>query len=363
MRLKSKKGSNVFLYFLILLIAVLALCCFALAYKKYYHGKPSGHFDGARFFDSELNFNKSFFDLLKWRCTSKSCPWPAKVLNNQFDVPPIRVMGSDLRVSCVGHVTFLIQTNGLNILTDPVWSDRASVLNFPPFLGPKRVQDPGIKFEDLPPIDVVWISHNHYDHLDLATIDLLWEKHKPRIIVPLGNDSIIKNHNYTIKIEAYDWGDQVIINDDIKFHIEPMQHWSARGLFDRNKALWAALNIETRFGNIYFIGDSGYGEGRYFKRAKEKFGQFRLALLPMGAYEPRWFMKYAHMNPEDMVMAHIDLGRPFTVPSHYDVFKLTDEPRGEALINLEKAKELLSVGKKIKTLEPGQFWLVPGQSE
>lgn len=328
--------------------------------NKYYHGKQSDHFNGTRFFDPEANQDKNFFDFLKWQLTKKHSSWPDKVLNLSFDCPPSRVMGSELRVSCVGHVTFLIQTHGLNILTDPVWSDRASPLRF---FGPKRVIDPGIVFENLPPIDVVWVSHNHYDHLDLATIDALWRKHKPRIITPFGNDSIIKSYDSKIEVEAYDWGDQVIIDDNVKFQIEPMQHWSARGLLDRNKALWAALNIKTPSGNIYFIGDSGYGEGRYFKKAKEKFGTFRLALLPMGAYEPRWFMKYAHMNPEDMVRAHIDLGQPLTVPSHYDVFKLTDEPRGEALVNLEKAKKLLSVGKKIKMLEPGQFWLVPLQGE
>ncbi len=343
-------------YFFILLITIIISSYFSFSYVKYYRGKISDHFDGTRFFDPELNNNKSFIDFLKWRFTTKSSDWPDNVPNNQFDLPPTRVMGSDLRVSYVGHVTFLIQTHGLNILTDPVWSERASPFSF---AGPKRVIDPGIKFENLPPIDVVWISHNHYDHLDLKTIDLLWEKHKPRIITPLGNDTIIKDHNPNIKVEAYDWGDQVIISDSIKFYIEPMQHWSARGFFDRNKALWAALNIETKSGNIYFVGDSGYGDGRYFKKAKAKFGKFRLALLPMGAYEPRWFMKYAHMNPEDMIKAHIDLGKPFTVPSHYDVFKLTDEPRGEALVNLEKAKKHLSVGEMLKPLEPGQFWFVP----
>lgn len=348
-----------FVYFLIALLVVFSLYCSVLAYVKYYHGKASDHFDGLRFFDPELPFNKSFFDVLKWLCRGKSYPWPDKVPNKQFDVPPERVMGPELRVSCVGHVSFLIQTNGLNILTDPVWSDRASLATLMAFLGPKRVIDPGIKFEDLPPVDVVWISHNHYDHLDLATLNLLWKKHKPRIIAPLGNDAIIKKHNPLIKVEVCDWGDQLLMNDEVKFHIEPMQHWSARSLFDRNKALWAALNIETPSGNIYFIGDSGYGEGRYFKRAKEKFGKFRLALLPMGAYAPRWFMKYAHMNPEDMLRAHIDLGQPFTVPSHYDVFKLADEPRGEALVHLEEAKQFLAVGQKIKILEPGQFWLVP----
>lgn len=343
-------------YILLLMIVTIVCSYFLFSHTKYYNGKISDHFDGTRFFDPEFRDNKNFLDFLKWRFTAKSSDWPDKVQNNQFDLPPDRVMGSDLRVSYVGHVTFLIQTDGLNILTDPVWSDRASPVSF---AGPERVIDPGIKFENLPPIDLVWISHNHYDHLDLNTIELLWKKHKPRIITSFGNDSIIKEYNSNIKVEAYDWGDQVVINDNIKFHIEPMQHWSARGVLDRNKALWAALNIETKSGNIYFIGDSGYGDGRYFKKAKDKFGKFRLALLPMGAYEPRWFMKYAHMNPEDMVKAHIDLGKPFTVPSHYDVFKLTDEPRGEALVNLEKAKKDLGVGEMVKTLEVGQYEFVP----
>jgi L-ascorbate metabolism protein UlaG (beta-lactamase superfamily) len=343
-------------YFLILALIIISFLYYSFFYAKYYNGQVSDHFDGTRFFDPELSDNKNFFDFLKWRFTAKSSSWPNKVQNNQLDIPPARVMGSDLRVSYVGHVTFLIQTNGINILTDRVWSDRASPVSF---AGPRRVKEPGIKFIDLPPIDVVWISHNHYDHLDLETIDLLWKKHKPRIITPLGNDTIIKKHNIEIEVEAYDWGDKVAINEHINFHIEPMQHWSARGLFDKNKALWGALNIETKSGNIYFIGDSGYGEGRYFKRAKKKFGEFRLALLPMGAYEPRWFMEYAHMDPKDMIKAHIDLGRPFTVPSHYDVFKLTDEPMGDAILNLEKAKKDASIGKMVNLLEVGQYWFVP----
>lgn len=347
-----------FKIFLILILAVIAFCYYSFSYTKYYTGKLSDHFDGTRFFDPEVPYDKSFVDVLKWRMVKNPAKWPEKVENKQFDIPPQRVNGKGLRVSYVGHVTFLIQTEGLNILTDPVWSERASPVGFS---GPKRVQEPGIKFDDLPPIDIVWISHNHYDHLDLATINLLWEKHKPRIITPLGNDTIIKKHNPAIKVEAYDWEDQVVINDQVKFYLSAMQHWSARNLLDRNKALWAALTIETKDGNIYFIGDSGYGNGRYFKKDKEKFGKFRLALIPMGAYEPRWFMQYAHMNPEEMVKAHIDLGKPYTIPSHYDVFSLTDEPRGAALADLAKAKTLLSVDKKIKALEVGQFWNVPSE--
>ncbi len=345
-----------FKFFIFLFTIIFGYCFYSIFYSKYYNGNISDHFDGRRFFDPVLNNNKNLLDVLKWRLTSKSQKWPDKVENEGFDLPPQRVMGEDLRVSYVGHVTFLIQTQGMNILTDPVWSDRASPVSF---AGPKRVIDPGIKFEDLPDIDIVWISHNHYDHLDIQTIDKLWQQHKPRIITPLGNDTIIKSYNPDIKVEAYDWYEEVLINDDIKFHLRPMQHWSARGIFDRNKALWAALVIETKSGNIYFVGDSGYGKGRYFKKVKEEFKQFRLALLPMGAYEPRYFMEYAHMNPEDMVMAYLDLGSPNTIGSHYDVFKLTDEARGDALIKLSEAKEKFSAGDNIKTLKVGDFWLVP----
>lgn len=338
-----------------IIVRLLYIMCalFLSSCSKYYTGEKTDHFDGNRFFDPNIQDNKNFFTFLKWQLTKKSTPWPKKVTNQKYDTPPPRVMGSDLRVSNVGHVTFLIQTHGLNILTDPLWSDRASPVTF---MGPKRVIDPGIHFEKLPPIDVVWISHNHYDHLDIATIKKLWDAHKPRIITPLGNDTIIKSYHNDIAVEAYDWGDRVKINDDVTFHVEPCQHWSARGIFDRNKALWAALNIQTPSGNIYFIGDSGYGNGKYFKDAKTKFGSFRLALLPMGAYEPRWFMKYAHMNPDDMVKAYKDLGAPVTIPSHYDVFKLTDEGRGEAIKALNAAKTHHKAQDNIHVLNVGDVF-------
>jgi len=323
---------------------------------KKYEGKVSNHFDGKRFFDPEMNYKKNFWDFLKWKFNYKSVAWPDHVDVIKYDHPPQRVAGDGLRISNVGHVTFLIQTQGLNILTDPVWSERASPVSF---AGPKRVINPGIKFEDLPPIDVVWISHNHYDHMDISTIKRLWKKHRPRIITPLGNASVIHSYDEEIEVETYDWQDEIIISNSIKFHLTPMQHWSARGFFDHNKSLWAALTIQTDGGNIYFIGDSGYGRGRYFKKDKEQFGEFRAALIPMGAYEPRWFMEYAHMNPDEMLKAYNDLGQPYTVPSHYDVFKLTDEGRGEARDQLKISMKKQGIGSKIKLLEVGQFWDVP----
>ncbi|MDG1437298.1 MAG: MBL fold metallo-hydrolase [Rickettsiaceae bacterium] len=316
----------------------------------------SDHFDGKRFFDPEVSNTNTFFRFLKWRVTRKPPNWPDHIAVKHYDVPPKVVLGDNLRVSNIGHVTFLIQTQGINILTDPVWSDRASPVSF---AGSKRIIDPGVNFEDLPPIDIVWISHNHYDHLDIKTIERLWKIHKPRIITPLGNDKIIHSYNKEVKVEAYDWGDEIKITKQVKFHLGPMQHWSARGIFDHNKALWSALTIETDGGNIYFVGDSGYGEGRYFKRALNKFGQFRLALLPMGAHKPRWFMEYAHMNPDDMVQAHIDLGKPFTIPSHYNVFQLADESYYDALVELKKAQRKYNIGNNIKIINVGEYWKVP----
>lgn len=324
--------------------------------SQYYKGPKSHNFDGTHFYGPEYRKNNNFWEFLKWQFSGKSIPWPKKVEVKHYAIPDSQVNGGTIKITNVGHVTFLIQTQGVNILTDPVWSNRASPFSF---IGPKRIIDPGVKFENLPKIDVVWISHNHYDHLDLRTIDKLWKKFKPRIITPLGNDTIIKSYNKDIKVEAYDWYDKVSITQDVTLHLSPMHHWSARGLFDRNKALWSALTIETSAGNIYFVGDSGYGNGRYFKNDYKKFGPYRVALLPMGAYEPRWFMKHSHMNPEEFILAHIDLNRPLTIPSHYDVFKLTDEARGDALIKLAEAKKKHSINNNIKILEVGASLLIP----
>lgn len=337
------------------LLPILCLCMIA-ACTNYHIGKVSDHFDGTRFFDPEKKYNKTFWQFLKWQCSKKSTPWPSRIEVAKYDTPLAKVFGDELRVTYVGHVTFLIQTQGLNILTDPVWSERASPVSF---AGPKRVIDPGIRLEDLPPIDVIWISHNHYDHLDIATIQQLWKYHHPRIITPLGNDAVIHSYDKTIAVETYDWGEEVVISDTVTFHLSPMQHWSARGVLDRNKALWAALTIATKGGNIYFIGDSGYGEGRYFKRDKAKFGTFRLALLPMGAYEPRWFHEDMHMDPADMLKAHNDLGQPYTIPSHYDVFKLTDEGFGDAGKGLQQAMQTQQIGDKVKVLQVGEVFDVP----
>jgi L-ascorbate metabolism protein UlaG (beta-lactamase superfamily) len=224
--------------------------------SRYYNGPVSDHFDGERFFDPNGTPPRSRGDLLRWRFGRQSretrAKWPAWAPSPYADRPPARVEGAAWRVSYVGHASFLIQTAGLNILLDPVWSKRVSPFRF---IGPKRVNDPGIAFEDLPPIDVVLVTHGHYDRLDVVTLSRLAAAHRARVITPLGNDTIMRNHDPAIAAKAYDWGDRVAIGPGAAVTVVPTRHWSARSLSDRNMSLWASFVIETPGGRIYFVGD------------------------------------------------------------------------------------------------------------
>lgn len=332
-----------------LLAGLLAGC------STYYQGPASTHFDGQRFFNPEKPMNKGFLQFLQWQLTAQKQPWPAYSELPVRDQPPTRVGGNDLRIAFVGHATVLIQTQGMNILTDPVWSRRASPVQW---AGPARVHPPGIAFDDLPVIDAVLISHNHYDHLDLMTVERLWNRDQPRIVVPLGNDAIIRAHNPDIATEAYDWGESFVLGEQVRVTLEPMQHWSARGLFDRNKALWAAFVLLTPGGNVYFAGDSGYGD--HFAATRQKYGAFRLAMLPIGSYDPRWFMSYGHMNPAEAVQAFRDLHSLHMLPLHYGMFQLADTGYEEPLVALQSAMEADGITERqIRAVGAGEFWMVP----
>jgi len=338
--------------FIVLFVGIAALVHSGCT--KYHTGPLSDHFDGRKFFNPGKPMSKTFADFVRWRMTAEHRFWPEFSELPVYDRPPERVYGTALRVSLVGHVTVLIQTQGLNILTDPVWAERASPVQW---AGPRRVHPPGIAFDSLPPIDVVLLSHNHYDHLDLTTIARLWARHRPRFIMPLGNEAIIAGHDPSIVTEAYDWGDTVQLTPEVAVHLDPMHHWSARGVFDRNKALWAAFTIEGPGGNIYFVGDSGYGGGDYFRAARDKYGSFRLAILPIGDYDPRWFMAYGHMNPEESLLAFADLGGPLVLPVHYNTFPLADTGYGEPLVALNRALAGREDARgRFVTLAAGESW-------
>ena len=322
---------------------------------RYYDGPTSDHFDGTRFLDAQHGTPpKGFADMLRWYAERGRVPWPSRDDTPYSDKPPQRVDSAAWRISYIGHASLLLQASGLNILIDPVWSERASPVSF---AGPKRVNDPGIAFDALPPIDVVLISHNHYDHLDATTLMALATPHRPRFIAPLGNDTILRAYDDRLAIEAHDWGTRVELGRGVAVTLAPTRHWSARGLLDRNKALWCGFVIETPAGRIFHVADSGYGDGYYFRSARERFGPIRLAILPVGAYEPRWFMRDQHMNPEEAVQAYRDLGAERALGHHYGTFQLTDEAIDAPVLALDAARKTAGLSaEQFRLLRPGEVW-------
>ena len=322
---------------------------------SYYDGPVSDIFDGTRFLDPHHGMPpKGLTDLLRWQIERKQAEWPKWNPSGVSDRPPRRVDDRTWRISYVGHASMLLQVSGLNILIDPVWSTRASPVSF---AGPKRVNDPGVEFDTLPPIDVVLVSHNHYDHLDARTLKALATPHRPRFIAPLGNDTIIRSYDDALRPDVFGWGERIVFSPTVAVTCAPARHWSARGLHDRNKALWGAFVIETPVGRIYHVADSGYGDGFYFRDAREKYGPFRLAILPIGAYEPRWFMRDQHMNPEDAVQAFRDCGAEYALGHHYGTFQLTDEAIDAPVQALDAARKAAEIpAEQFRLLKPGETW-------
>jgi L-ascorbate metabolism protein UlaG (beta-lactamase superfamily) len=306
--------------------------------NSYYKGSVTDHFDGIRFFNpGEPETDRTLGEVMRWRRNIPNNPWPVSVPVTPV-VPDPRVTG--LRVTMVGHATLLIQVAGLNILTDPVWSDRASPLTF---AGPRRVTAPGISIDDLPPIDAILLSHNHYDHLDVATLRQLHARHDPLIITPLGNDRTVHRHIPDARISVGDWGESITIASGVEAHIVPALHWSSRGLRDRRMALWGGFMLRAGRKLVYFAGDTGYGTGNIFRKLRARFGPVDLALLPIGAYDPRWFMAAQHTDPEEAIQIMLDLDARAALGIHWGSFKLTDEPRDDPALRLAAGLEARSI--------------------
>ncbi len=327
--------------------------------NPYYAGPVTDHFDGLRFFNPDHLWSKSPVEAIRALALADKAKWPTRWPSPFAGAtPPGRIEGAGLRVTAVGHSTHLIQAAGLNILTDPVWSARCSPVGF---AGPKRVVPPGIRFADLPKIDVVLLSHNHYDHMDVATLSRLAARDAPRVVTPLGNDVILKSHDPAIAAEAYDWRDTVELSDQVRVTLTPAYHWSARGLSDRRKALWSAFAIDAGpAGNIYYAGDTGLAGGEIFSAARAEHGPFRLAILPIGAYEPRWFMKDQHMDAEEAVSVMELLDAEHAVGCHWGVFQLTAEQidaPAELLAATLKARDISP--ERFRALRPGEVWASP----
>ena len=324
--------------------------------NAYYQGPASDHFDGVRFFNPSGVRPKGPGAFLKWQLGGRGEAWPSSYPSPFRDRPPVRFEGNGVRIALVGHASFLIQARGRNVLLDPVWTERVSPVSF---AGPKRTNPPGIAFDDLPNIDAVLITHNHYDHMDTHTIGRLWQRFRPRIVTPLGNDAILARDVPGLTAAAVDWHDTVDLGDGLVVHTEPTEHWSARGAGDRMHALWASFVLAAGGGKIYCVGDTGFGDGNSFRDVRRRHPQIALALLPIGAYEPRWFMRNNHMNPQEAVQALELCGAAQALGHHWGTFRLTDEAIEQPLADLVAAREAQGIpAERFAALRPGEVRVV-----
>jgi L-ascorbate metabolism protein UlaG (beta-lactamase superfamily) len=284
-------------------------------------GEVSDHFDGERFHNLDPG-QQSESGFLKWMLNRERGHWRRKP-DAPFGPPPPRLVEDGrLCVTFINHSTTLLQLDGINVLTDPVWSERVSPL---PFAGPRRHRPPGIRFEDLPPIDIVLVSHNHYDHLDVPTLRRL----QSHIVTPLGNAALLKRHGIG-SVTELDWW-----QSSGQITAVPARHFSSRGISDRNRNLWGGFVITSRSGNVYFAGDTGWGE--HFAEIGRRFAPIRLALLPIGSYLPRWFMQPVHINPAEAVKAHEVLRAQTSVAVHFGTFALGDDGEKDPAHDLQEA--------------------------
>jgi len=307
----------------------LAGCCIFSA--PGYDGSKSDHFDGKRFHNQDAHARRTFLDFLKWMTTRDAPEWYKVAATASPVAPEPRAGEGELAITFVNHSTFLIQTDGLNILTDPIWSERTSPVTFS---GPERAHPPGILLEDLPKIDVVVISHNHYDHLDVPTLKHIYERDKPGIYVGLGNKSFL-NREGIENVQEMDWWQEDTLSPQVKIVCVPAQHFSGRGLCDRNKTLWAGFVFEGSKGAVYFAGDTGFGP--HFKQIAKKFRTIRLAMLPIGAFRPEWFMSASHLSPQQALEAHHILQAQTSMAMHFGTFRLGDDKQNEPVEALRAA--------------------------
>jgi L-ascorbate metabolism protein UlaG (beta-lactamase superfamily) len=319
----------------------------------------SDHFDGRLYFNpgapqpslspGQAQTRSRAGWIWRWIFGSEWPEWP-KVKEFTPGTPPItRVPKGKLSITPVGHATFLIQIDGLNILTDPIWSERCSPVSW---VGPKRYTEAGIRFEDLPPIDVVLVSHNHYDHLDQPTLKRLAEKGASRAIVPIGNLDLIQETGIP-HTDELDWWQSVRLSPDVTVTLVPAQHFSSRTLWDRNETLWGGFVVSGPSGNVYHAGDTGYGP--HFREIARRFPAIRVALLPIAPFRPRQAkdtlsinFSVVHTGPAEAIQAHLDLGAQLSIAAHFQVFQLGADGFGDAV------NELASTLRE-RNLNPGAF--------
>ncbi len=311
-------------------------------------GPVSDHFDGDVFVNTEDTPMPNLARGLRMLREGRGSTWEQRSVAPQ-PPPPERVHGASMRATFVNHATVLVQHDGVNVLTDPIWSERCSAVQW---AGPARHHEPGVSLEDLPPIDVVLISHNHYDHLDEGTLRTLAQRDDPVLVVPLGNGPLARDLGFPEVIEL-DWR-QTVSARGLQITGEEVRHFSSRGLFDRNRTLWMGFSVEGKeAGRWYFAGDTGFG--KHFADTGRARGPFRLALLPIGAYAPRWFMGPIHMDPDQAVQAHLAVGARQSIGVHFGTFQLTREAQDAPVEELAEARATHGVADDaFVALLPGQ---------
>ena len=292
------------------------------------HNTSGAPFDGRRFSNLSGHGGSGGWAALRWMLTRRPGRWPAQVENPPAPKPLDRVADDTIRATLIGHATVLLQLSGLNILTDPIWSICAGPTSW---LGVKRVRAPAIAFADLPKIDIVLLSHNHYDHLDRPTLAALAKRDDPLIVTGLKVARSVPSRR-TVEL---DWWDSHRLSPDVRATYVPAEHFSARGAFDRNASLWGGFVLETPAGTIYFAGDTG--DGTHFAAIHARFGPMALSFIPIGAYQPRWFMAPVHMNPAEAVAASRTVASAVTLPIHFGVFPLADDGFDDPTIGLTAA--------------------------
>ncbi len=284
-------------------------------------GPVTDHFDGQTFRNLGPYDQPSGRDFVRWQLSGRGKPWPGWVERLPDPSPPSRVE-SGLRITMINHATTLVQMDGVNLVTDPVWSDGVGPV---PWLGPRRHKAVGVAFDALPTVHVVLISHDHYDHLDLPTLRRLAARDRPVIFAGLGTAALLAHDGIPGAVDL-DWWQTSTAIPGLAITFAPAQHWSQRSLDDRDTVLWGSFFVKGRESSVFYAGDTGWGP--HFAAVRRRLGAPTAAILPIGAYEPRWFMRNQHIDPAEAVKAHLVLGAGLSVGVHWGTFDLSDEAIG-----------------------------------
>jgi len=313
----------------------------------------SDHFDGRRFHNTHVRGDRSVRDLLRWWRTRDAAKWPSSLPLSDHEAPPTTVASGRAAITFVGHSTFLVRTATAVVITDPVFTTCAG-----PFgrFGPKRVRPPGLALAELPKVDLVLVSHNHYDHLQPSSLRKIQSQSQPAFVTTLGVGKYLKRMGIRRVVEL-DWWGTTQVDPDLEVTCTPSQHFSARGMRDRNKTLWGGFAFRSGGVLTYFAGDSGYCP--HFQEIGRRLGPIDIALLPIGAYKPRWFMKPMHMNPDEALCAHRDLRSRISIAMHFGTFQLTDESIDDPIRRLNAARSVLNVpSEEFRVPDAGETLLI-----